>query len=324
MRVLQEVGGWCNEGLGGLVEPVQEGVVLGFEAPVLGIGEAGAGKREGGEVVESLADALEALLEPDGERAEGGGSIGLRTDGGERVAEDRGALALRARRSPGGDERQRLSLLELVAPSAAEQRRLGVLRDGGERVGERGAELSLVELLLGGGSKTVGEGVAAGDPGLAAPEQASDRGDGQPVVADERIDDARLVHGAEGPGRCVRAQQERLALGDGGGLLEDGGDLLHAGGAPAGQALQAVDDLEGAVVLRDDAQREVREWFRGGESRRRRAQRSKSRAEAVDRKAVENGTVRDHLLQVAQPARHRRHRLRSRAGREAGRRHSGR
>ena len=154
------------------MEPVEQGALLGLEAAALGIGQAGGGKLEGGEVVESSADALDALLQPDGERAEGGRSLGLGTDGGERVAEDCGALALGARRTPGGHERQGLTFLESVAQRAGEKCYLGVVGEGGKCVGERGTDASLVELLLGWRSETVGESVAAGDPSLATPEQA--------------------------------------------------------------------------------------------------------------------------------------------------------
>lgn len=85
--VLHEVGGGWDESLGGLCEPVQEGAVLGFEAAALGVGEAGGGNPKGGEVVEGLADALDARLEPDREGAEGLGPLGLGTDGRERVTD---------------------------------------------------------------------------------------------------------------------------------------------------------------------------------------------------------------------------------------------
>lgn len=68
------------------MEPVQEEAVLGLEAAPLGVGEARGGKCEGGHVVEGLADALEALLDAGGERAEGRRPLGLGPDGSERIA----------------------------------------------------------------------------------------------------------------------------------------------------------------------------------------------------------------------------------------------
>jgi hypothetical protein len=211
-----------------------------------------------------------------------------------------------------------------VAPGAGEEAFLGVGGEGGQGVGERGTEASLLEPPLGGGSETVGEGEAAGHPGLAAPEEAGDRGDREPVVADEGIDDARLVQGVDGARRGVRAQQEGLALGQGAGPFEDGGDLLQAYGRPAGQALEPIDDLEGAVVLRDDPQREVCERLRRRVARRARAQGREARAQTVDREAAEPGTVGESLGKLPRPARGRPERLRLAQGGRDGCPHRGR
>lgn len=60
-----------SQGLGGPLELIEQGVMLGFEATPLGIREAGGRKLEAVEIEERHTDALEALLEPCGEGAEG-------------------------------------------------------------------------------------------------------------------------------------------------------------------------------------------------------------------------------------------------------------
>lgn len=262
--------------------------MLGLETAALSIGEAGSRQLEGGKVEERLPHAVEPLLEASRERPDGRGSLGLGPHGREGVAQEGQALALGVRRPIGGDEDQGLAVLEGVAEHGAEERLLVFGGQSADRVGERGADASLVEALLDRRDETGGEGVAAGDPGLATPEEPCDRGEGEPVLADERVDDPRLVHRGEGARRGVRAQHEGLARGRPPCALEDDGDLGRARPEPAGEALEAVDDLEGAVVLGDGPQRQLRQRLRGLRPDRARAQRGEARAEAADGK-VDDG-----------------------------------
>ena len=199
--------------------------MLGFEAAPLGIREAGGRKLEAIEIEKRLTDALEALLEPCGEGAEGRGPIGLRADGGEGVVQKSAALALGAGRAPGGDESQRLALFEVMADHDIEQCPLGIVAESAQGIGECRSDLPLVELLLGGTTQAGREGVTPHGPRLATAEETGDGGERETVIADERIDHPRLVHGREGPRWRVGAQQQGLALGRGSSVLDDGGDL---------------------------------------------------------------------------------------------------
>lgn len=281
--MLREVssGGW-EPVPGGLAEQVGEGTALGLEAAPLGVGEAGGRQVEVAQVEQRSTHALEALLEVGGEAADGRAAVQLGAQGGQGVAQEVAALALGVGGTEGGDEGQGLALREAVPQHAGEQRLLVLGADGGQGVAERGADASLVEPGSRGLAEARGQGVATGDPGLAAAEQAGDGGEGEAVVAHERVDDARLVHGAEGAGRRVGAQEQGLALERRAGPLDDDGDCGGACLGPARQALEAVDDLEGAVLARDDAEGQLGEAGGRLGAARARAQGGQARAQPLD------------------------------------------
>ena len=285
--------GWSewSQGPGGPLELIEQGVMQRFEATPLGIGEAGGREIEAFEVEKRLTDASERLLEPGGEGAEGRGPVGLRPNDREGIVEKGCALALGAGRAPGGDQSQGLPLLEAVAEHGIEQRLLLVVVQGAQGIGERRSDPPAVDLLLGGTSQPGRESVTPHDPGLAAAEQTRDGGEGETVVADERVDDPRLVHRRDRPRRCVGAEQQDLALGGGSSVLEDGRDLGRPGADPAGEPLEAVDDLEGPVFLRNDAHRQIREELVRRGPRDAGAKSGEARAQALDGQAEHGDRV---------------------------------
>ena len=297
--------------------------MLGFEATPLGIREAGGRQIEAVEVEERLTDALEALLDPCGEGAEGRGPIGLRADGGEGVVQKSAALALGAGRAPGGDESQRLALFEVMADHDIEQCPLGIVAEGAHGIGECRSDLPLVELLLGGTHQAGREGVTPHGPGLATAEQTSDGGERETVVADERIDHPRLVHGREGPRWRVGAQQQGLALGRGSSVLDDGGDLGCTRADPASEPLETVDDLEGPVVLWNDPQWKLGEGLVRRGPRDAGAKRRPARAQALDGQAEHRAGIGRRLGSRTGP-RNRRFRGRRGSRSKSGRHHTDR
>ena len=145
-----------------------------------------------------------------------------------------------------------------MAADGVGQAHLVGAREGGD--GESGGEgeAAGIESDRQLGDEAAGQRQAAPDPGLLAAEELGDGGQGEAVLVGERIDDAGLVHGAEGlPGRVGR-EETRLG-GRAGDVLDDNGDLAEPLAGPAGQALEAVEDLEGAVGGEGDAQRQRRE-----------------------------------------------------------------
>jgi hypothetical protein len=264
-------------------EQVEQRAVLGLEPAPLGVGETGGRELEGGKLHERLAHALEAFLDPRGEAAGRGVAVRLRAQRGQRVAQQLAALPLGVGGAQGGHESQRLALGETMASGAGEQPLLVLGTQGAQRVSERGSDASLVELVARAAGQARGQRVAARHPGLAPAEQASHRGRSEAVVAHERVDDARLVHGAEGARRCVGAQQQGLALERRASLLDDDGHRAGTRARPARQALEAVDDLEAAVLARHHAQRQLGEARAGvALPQRTRAQRRPARAQVLD------------------------------------------
>ena len=172
-----------------------------------------------------------------------------------------------------------------MAQHGAEKLLLFCCGHGAERVGERGADASLIDPLLCVGTEAGGEAVAARDPSLAAPEQVCGRRDRQAVVAHERVDDARLVHRRQGAWGCVGAKQQGLALRCAVGVFDDDRDVTGALAEPPGQPLEAIEEFEGAVVLRDDPQRHLSKGLGRGGAPADGTQRSEAPAQTLDRQA---------------------------------------
>jgi hypothetical protein len=127
-------------------QQIERGPVLAFEAPAFGRGESLGWDLEGGQIVQGLAYAAETFLEPDAEGPEGGarrvGAYAL-----EWLSEQRGALA-RGGGTEARDEGQALLRAQAVALCGSLERLLLFVRQSAKRVGDRGADLAVVELAL--------------------------------------------------------------------------------------------------------------------------------------------------------------------------------
>jgi hypothetical protein len=236
----------------------KERAVLGREAAPLGIGEAGIGKDEIGKGVESAASLVEPELERGGERAGHGRGRRGGPQHRERVAEKAAALGVVLAQTQGDKQRRGLAVAELMAPLAGHHVALKLRLHPAQGIGERGPDGEGVDLALNGGVATE-QGVTAHDPALAPAEQPRDGGETDAGLGDHRVDDAGLVERREGAGGSVGAQHQGERVEPARGALEDDGHGRVAGLAPAMQALEAVDDLEGAVCGRDDPQRQIRQ-----------------------------------------------------------------
>jgi hypothetical protein len=131
----------CSSG-----QQIEHGSVLAFEAPAFGWGESLGWDLERRQIVQGLRYAAETLLEPDAEGPQGGarwvGAYGL-----EWLSEQRGALA-RCGGAEGRDEGQALLRAQSIAFRGVLQRLLLSGGQGAKRVGDRGADLAVVELAL--------------------------------------------------------------------------------------------------------------------------------------------------------------------------------
>jgi hypothetical protein len=173
----------------------------GLETAALGRREV-VGKVKGAQLAEAIAQALESGLDGGGTRRDAGHAARGRTQHRQRVAQQLAAV-----RRVGGpvrrEQRERLACPQSVALDAPQQR---VLVGGAQRRQRKGQGRSYSaagELLAGARREPGADGPAARDPLGLVPEQACDGAGRQPVVVDERADDAGLVERADGARRGV-------------------------------------------------------------------------------------------------------------------------
>ena len=103
---------------------------------------------EGGQALQRLADALQALLAVGGERRGGGAGLRLSSDKTEGGVENAAPLA-GAGDAVGGQQRESLAERQAVDLDAAQQGVLVAAGEGTQRVCERRADLSPSEGVLG-------------------------------------------------------------------------------------------------------------------------------------------------------------------------------
>lgn len=199
----------------------------------------------------------------------------------ERRLQERAAVDL-VGGAVGRDERKRLVTLEAVTLDGAEDRVLALRWQRTQRMRQRRADATLRHLTLGLDRKVPADGDAARHPGELPSQPPPYRSLGESIVFDEGENDAGLVQGRHGARRSIGPKQEVLVLHTRRGALYDNGDLRVAVFAPGVKALEAVENLVGAVVTRSDADGKCRRqvWR---EPRRPWTQGRVTLAQAVDR-----------------------------------------
>lgn len=208
------------------------------------------------ELVQRVLGLGKARLDLARRGAEGGdGRLAGSGRGRAGIAQQR--LARRGVRggAPGGEQRVGLSGAKPVAHDALGQPRLLAGWEAGQGARGRGREPPLVEMATEFGGEPTAERQAPVHPASPAAEQFGDLRGRELIVVGERADDTRLVHRAHGaPGR-VGLEQSGLAHDPGAGVfLHDHGDVGVPFAAPAGQTLEAIEDLVGAVTGRSHPQ----------------------------------------------------------------------
>lgn len=188
-----------------------------------------------------------------------------------RAAQGRGAGSLGGRKTASGVAEQRLARLgigtaiggekglrlargEQVALGGARQAELFPLGEGREQGGEREREMASIDPRGQIFRQTTAQSQASLDPGRLSPQQLRDRRDRQAVVLRERSHDAGLVHGAGGLPGTVRFQEARLDRGPFYRLDDHRNFALLP--PPPGQAFEAIEDFEAAVLPSSDPQRQ--------------------------------------------------------------------
>jgi len=138
-------------------------------------------------------------------------------------------------------------LTQGVALCGADEVLLAFLAHGAQRIGERRPDPALVDFAGDTRSQFHGQGQPAHDPRLAPAEQLCNACQTEPVVVEQGLDDARLVHRRRRARWCVRTQQQNFLLDGRGGALDDGRHNRTAFVGPTGDPFETVHDFEKAV-----------------------------------------------------------------------------
>lgn len=243
----------------GLLKGFQLGVKLasaGFEHPTFRIGEAGEVRRE--KFRKRSDHRLKACFDLLGGQGKGG-SVRILLCGktAARIYEKRLAGGRVGGAAIGGKKRLSFREAKSVAADGGGQGHLLLLAEGAELHGHRDRERADVEPPAEFGGQTPGELEPAGHPSFLSAQELGDGRRGKPVVVDQRGHDARLVHGPERSQGGVGLKEPLFSQDPLGGFDDDG----HFGSpffSPQGQALEAVENLEGFVGVLGDAKRQHR------------------------------------------------------------------
>ena len=218
----------------------------GLEHPALGIPERGEVSSE--ELLDSLLGRFQARLDLPGSDTQGRGALIARSGlGCSRVAQQGLAGEVLLGGPVGREEGLGFPPFERVAPADLGELHLLALPEGAKGQRHRQGELPSIEPHLELRREPPGEGEPPLDPGFLAHEQLPDGCDRQSILLHERFHHPGLVHGACGFLGSVRLEQASFAPHGADGLQDDG-DLRPGLRAPASQAFEAVEDLEGAVL----------------------------------------------------------------------------
>jgi hypothetical protein len=235
-----------------LTDAGHETPLEGLQHPALDIGEA----REVGsdELFERLLRDVESPFDLGGGGAQRRGVLvagsGL---GGEGISEKRLPGDAVRRGTVSGHEGLRLRSPESMPSDGVGQTLLLGVTEGREVQRHGEGEAPRIEALTQLAREAASQEEPAIDPGLLSGEELRDGRRREPVLIGERSDHPDLVHGTQGLLGRVGLEESGLAS-DAGDGLEDHGDHPQAFGPPPGQALESVEDLEGAVLRRRHAQ----------------------------------------------------------------------
>jgi len=235
-----------------LTDAGHETPLAGLEHPALDVAEAPEVGVD--ELIERPLHSVESPFDLGGRGAEGRGVLvagfGL---GGKRVPEKRLPGDAVRRGTVGGHESLRLRSPESMPPYGVGQALLLGVTEGREAQRHGEGEAPRIEAFAQLRREAASQEEPTFDPGLLSGEELRDCRRREPVLLGKRRDHPDLVHGTRGLSGRVGLEETGFAS-DAGDGLEDHGDLPQAFGPPPGQALESVEDLEGAVLRRRHAQ----------------------------------------------------------------------
>jgi len=238
------------------------------EAPLAGLEDSAFGVGESGEIqVGELVEIALGLAEARLELARGGpqrrdGALTRLGNAAVGIAHERLARRRVRCHPPGREEGRGLARAKRVAHDGLGETRLLAAGNARQAVGGGGRKAAVVEVRGQLGGEVTTEREPAIHPGATPTRGLGDLCGGEVIVVRERTDHARLVHGAHGASWGVGLKHPDLAH-ETGGVLHDHGDVGVALAAPAGQTLEAIEDLVGAVTGRSHPQGQRGQGHRG-------------------------------------------------------------
>lgn len=239
---------------GGLEELVQRAAPLGPQPALLGWRQRIDGQPEADEFGEHTPDSLDPFQQCGTCGAERRHAALRRAHHVERMLEQVPALALALAMAPGGDQRQALDPHEPMALDAVGDGVLLVVWDGAHRMRERRPDRAEIHASLQRWRQTARQHEPSVDPAPLAVARPGDGGDAEAILGAHRLQHPRLVHRRHAARRRVAGEQHLLRFGGRASPLDHDWHGHSARRTPATQSLEAVDDLEPAVVGADDAQ----------------------------------------------------------------------
>jgi hypothetical protein len=247
------VGGLLLQGVGELEDARDQPPLAGGEHALVGVGEAA--EIELRELLQGVLGLEETRLQfARGGPERGDRGCAGRRRGAARIAQQRLARRRVRRRAPRGEQGLGLAGAQPVAHDGLRQARLFPARQAGQGVRGGGRQAPGVEVARGLGAEPLAERHAPVHPPAATAEQLGDLRGGELIVGGEGVHHAGLVHRAHGALGRVGLEQPGLAHHTGERVgFHDHRDMRGALAAPAGQPLEAIEHLVGAVADRRHA-----------------------------------------------------------------------
>jgi hypothetical protein len=198
--------------LGGELKLGEDGTEAGLQAALLRGGKL-RGDAEVGQAHEGLLDILQAFLAlVEGGRGDGAW-MGLGPKDTERRVQERAAVG-GVGHAVGADEREGLTLCQLMGLETTEHGILVVVRESAQGVGDGGTEAAGSQCALRRGGQPFGDQEATCDPFGFPVQKPCDSVGRQTVLVQEGGDHAGLVECGEGARRRVGGQKQPLLLRD--------------------------------------------------------------------------------------------------------------
>ena len=235
------------EGVGQLDDERGQPPLAGLEDPAFGVGEAGEIQmRELGEIALGLVEARLEFACRGPQRRDG--ALPRLGNAAAGIADERLARRRVRRDPPGREQRLGLAGAQPMAHDRLGQPLLLAAGQAGQGGGGGGRQAAVIEVRGQVRGEPMAEGQAPLHPAAPMVQQLGDLRGREVIVIREGADHAGLVHRTHGAPGGVGRQQSGLADDPGAGVLfHDHGDVRVALAAPAGQALEAIEDLVGTV-----------------------------------------------------------------------------